>query len=123
MLFSCTVLTFITLHIKSNEERPYISSQVTPQENPGGESRGLEELQQENLLQTLASSPAPLQRWSKHSAVLSAPFPDDHPESFILDLKNLPELGHADTGSQNPNIQVSGGVRLWSHITLVKERG
>ncbi|KAF6717649.1 Isthmin-2 [Oryzias melastigma] len=81
--------------------------QVTPQENPGGESRGLEELQQENLLQTLASSPAPLQRWSKHSAVLSAPFPDDHPESFILDLKNLPELGHADTGSQNPNIQVT----------------
>lgn len=72
------------------------------------ESLGLEELQQENLLQILASSPTPLLRWSKHSGVLSAPAPEDHPESFFLDLKNLPVLGHADTGSQNPNIQVSG---------------
>uniref|UniRef100_A0A3P9M2N1 Isthmin 2a n=1 Tax=Oryzias latipes TaxID=8090 RepID=A0A3P9M2N1_ORYLA len=81
--------------------------QVTSQENPGVESLGLEELQQENLLQILASSPTPLLRWSKHSGVLSAPAPEDHPESFFLDLKNLPVLGHADTGSQNPNIQVT----------------
>lgn len=70
----------------------------------------LQELQQENLLQTLPSSPSLRSRhsWTKHhhQGVLPPPAPQEDPAPFILDLKNLPELANADMSSQNPNIQV-----------------
>lgn len=70
----------------------------------------LQELQQENLLQTLPSSPSLRSRhsWFQHrqQGVLPPPAPEEDPEPFILDLKNLPELANADMSSQNPNIQV-----------------
>ncbi|XP_035537178.1 uncharacterized protein LOC118342668 [Morone saxatilis] len=78
----------------------------------GKEHQTLQELQQENLLQTLPSgpsSPRSRRRWSPHShqSVLSLPKREEDHELFILDLRNFPELANADMGSQNPNIQVS----------------
>lgn len=74
--------------------------------------QSLQELVEENLLQTLPSSPSsPLsrQRWShpRHQAVLPQPEPHEDPAPFILDIRNFPELANADMGSQNPNIQVT----------------
>ncbi|XP_061599120.1 isthmin-2 [Cololabis saira] len=74
-----------------------------PPEDGGGDNGGeLERLQQENL--PSPSRPPSRHRWSQQG-VLPAPVPEEQP--FILDLKNFPELGHADVSSQNPNIQVT----------------
>ncbi|XP_026162116.1 isthmin-2 [Mastacembelus armatus] len=72
----------------------------------------LQELQQENLLQTLPSdlsSPKSRELWSqhRHQGVLPPPQSEEDPEPFILDLRNFPELANANMGSQNPNIQVT----------------
>ncbi|XP_071761489.1 isthmin-2 [Centroberyx gerrardi] len=77
-----------------------------------GEGDSLEELQQQNQLQTLPpapSSPRSRHRWSqqRHQGVLPQPEPEEDPEPFILDLRNFPDLANADMGSQNPNIQVT----------------
>ncbi|XP_069576880.1 isthmin-2 [Brachyistius frenatus] len=68
----------------------------------GDQQQHLEELQEENLLQTLSS-------WSQQRppAVLPAAEDQTDSESFILDLRNFPELVNADIGSHNPNIQVT----------------
>lgn len=94
-------------------------SQVTAERSHGDNRQTLQELQQENLLQTLPSgpsSPGPRHRWSQHrlQGVLPPPEPEEDPELFILDLRNFPELANADMGSQNPNIQV-GSV----HVALI----
>ncbi|XP_074548192.1 isthmin-2-like [Halichoeres trimaculatus] len=85
-------------------------SQVTAGFHHGGRLQTLQELEQENLLQTLPSGPPPprsAHRWSlHHQQGVPSPLEKD-PEPFILDLKNFPELANADVGSQNPNIQVS----------------
>ncbi|XP_051239942.1 isthmin-2 isoform X2 [Dicentrarchus labrax] len=78
----------------------------------GKEHQTLQELQQENLLQTLPSapsSPRSRHRWSpySHQSVLSLPKREEDHELFILDLRNFPDLANADMGSQNPNIQVT----------------
>eukprot|EP00064_Thunnus_orientalis_P008475 superscaffoldBa00001007_g8498 len=75
----------------------------------GDDQQSLEELQQQNLLQTLPSSPRSRNRWSqpRHQGVLPPPEPEEDSEPFILDLRNFPELANADMSSQNPNIQVT----------------
>ncbi|XP_022606611.1 isthmin-2 isoform X1 [Seriola dumerili] len=86
-------------------------SELLAKHGQDGVQQTLRELQQENLLQTLPSSPSLRSRhhWSQrhHQGVLPPPEPEEDPEPFILDLKNLPELANADMGSQNPNIQVT----------------
>ncbi|KAM4723289.1 isthmin-2-like isoform 1-T1 [Anableps anableps] len=70
----------------------------------------LEHLQQENLLQTLPfpSSSTSRRHWSHHQDSIPPPAPEEEePGAFILDLRNFPDLGNADVGSQNPNIQVT----------------
>ncbi|KAM6917136.1 isthmin-2 [Lycodopsis pacificus] len=82
-------------------------TEVTAEPIHGNGHQTLQELQQENLLQILPSSsslPRSRHRWSQHQGVLPLPEPE---ELFILDLRNFPELGNADMGSQNPNIQVT----------------
>lgn len=74
--------------------------------------QSLQELVEQNLLQTLPSSPSsPLsrQRWSQPRlrGVLPQPEPHEDPAPFVLDIRNFPELANADMGSQNPNIQVT----------------
>ncbi|XP_013869159.1 isthmin-2 [Austrofundulus limnaeus] len=67
----------------------------------------LEQLQQENLLQTLpVAPPTSRHRWSSQPGV-PPPVPDEDLDVFVLDLRNVPELANADVGSQNPNIQVT----------------
>ncbi|KAJ7991007.1 hypothetical protein DPEC_G00292760 [Dallia pectoralis] len=70
----------------------------------------LEDIQQQNHLQSLAASTPPSQR-PRHrgwfQGVLPKPEPEETPEAFILDLRNFPELANADLGSHNPNIQVT----------------
>ncbi|XP_034531702.1 isthmin-2 [Notolabrus celidotus] len=86
--------------------------QVTAGYHHSDHFQTLQELQQENLLQTLPSGP-PSPRfthgWSLHhqQGVLPPPDLKEDPEPFILDLRNFPELANSDVGSQNPNIQVS----------------
>lgn len=95
------IFVFIVSRIFWNQ-KSYVLLQ-DPQEDGGGDHRlDLEQLQQENLLQT---PPTPKRHWS-HQGVLPAPAPEEDPTPFILDLKNFPELANADTSSQNPNIQV-----------------
>ncbi|KAG7510896.1 hypothetical protein JOB18_035407 [Solea senegalensis] len=82
-------------------------TEVIAQHSHGDNNPTLQQLQQENLLQTLPSSPSTLRsrhRWSQH---LPLPEPKEEPEPFILDLRKFPELANADMGSQNPNIQVT----------------
>ncbi|XP_072314360.1 isthmin-2-like [Eucyclogobius newberryi] len=74
--------------------------------------QSLQELVEENLLQTLpssSSSPLSRQRWPhpRHPGVLPLPEPHEDPAPFILDIRNFPELANADMSSQNPNIQVT----------------
>ncbi|KAL7888698.1 hypothetical protein AOLI_G00036720 [Acnodon oligacanthus] len=67
-------------------------------------------------------------RWpQQHSlGVLPQPEPEEESKPFILDLKNFPDLASADTGSQNPNIQVTIEVvddpQMEVEMDLVKER-
>lgn len=86
-------------------------TEVIAERSQGDDHQTLQELQQENLLQTSAgpSSPRPRHRWSQHrqQGVLPPPEPEEDPELFILDLRNFPELANADMSSQNPNIQVT----------------
>ncbi|XP_029568412.1 isthmin-2-like [Salmo trutta] len=87
------------------------TAEAISQASLGGDvGETLEDLQQQNQLQSLASSTQPSQRprrrgWSQ--GVLPKPEPEEEPEPFILDLRNFPELANADLGSQNPNIQVT----------------
>lgn len=89
----------------------FFPSQVIAEHSHGDNRQTLQELQQENLLQTLPSGPSyprSRQRWSqhRHQGVLPPPEPEEDPGPFILDLRNFPELANSDMGSQNPNIQV-----------------
>ncbi|XP_064881154.1 isthmin-2-like [Oncorhynchus nerka] len=87
------------------------TTEAISQASPGGDvGETLEDLQQQNQLQSLASSTQPSQRprcrsWSH--VVLPKPEPEEEPEPFILDLRNFPELANADLGSHSPNIQVT----------------
>ncbi|XP_034015533.1 isthmin-2 isoform X2 [Thalassophryne amazonica] len=86
--------------------------EVTAGRRPRGDPQSLQDLQKENLLQTLPSGPFSTRsrhRWSQHRSmgVLPPPEPEEDPETFIFDLRNFPELANADMGSQNPNIQVT----------------
>ncbi|CAL8270969.1 unnamed protein product [Merluccius merluccius] len=87
------------------------SSATEALERSGGDRRPtLEELQGENLLQTLPHTPSSrVGRWSKHRSqgLLPQPEPKEDPQPFVLDLRNFPDLANADLGSQNPNIQVT----------------
>ena len=94
-----------------------VLSQVMAEKRHGEDQQSLEELQQQNLLQTLPSgpsSPRSRNRWSqpRHHGVIPPPVPEEDPEPFILDLRNFPELANADMSSQNPNIQVDN-VQVW----------
>ncbi|XP_010769917.1 isthmin-2-like [Notothenia coriiceps] len=74
----------------------------------GGDLQTLQELQQENLLQTLPSGPSlPRSRHRWSPGVLPLPEPKEDSETFVLDLRNFPELANSDMSSQNPNIQVT----------------
>lgn len=89
----------------------FVLPQVIAESRHGDDQQSLEELQQQNLLQTLPSgpsSPRSRNRWSqpRYQAVLPPPEPEEESEPFILDLRNFPELANADMSSQNPNIQV-----------------
>nr|XP_046223684.1 isthmin-2-like [Oncorhynchus gorbuscha] len=87
------------------------TTEAISQASPSGDvGETLEDLQQQNQLQSLASSTQPSQRprcrsWSH--VVLPKPEPEEEPEPFILDLRNFPELANADLGSHSPNIQVT----------------
>ncbi|XP_076605026.1 isthmin-2 [Chaetodon auriga] len=87
-------------------------TEVIAEHGHGNDHQTLQELQEENLLQTLPSGPSPPRsrhRWSQHhhQGVLPLPEPEEDHELFILDLRNFPELANADMTSQNPNIQVT----------------
>nr|XP_023997143.1 isthmin-1-like [Salvelinus alpinus] len=84
------------------------TTEAISQASPGGDvDETLEDLQQQNQLQNLASSTQPSQRPRRRNhGVLPKPEPEEEPEPFILDLRNFPELANADLGSHNPNIQV-----------------
>ncbi|KAJ3613374.1 hypothetical protein NHX12_019624 [Muraenolepis orangiensis] len=73
----------------------------------GGDRRAtLQELQGENLLQTLPPPPSSRGgRWSQ--GLLPKLEALEDPQPFILDLRNFPDLTNADLGSQNPHIQVT----------------
>ncbi|XP_059208624.1 isthmin-2-like [Centropristis striata] len=93
------------------------SSASVPQaaeRRPDEDHQTLQEVQQQNLLQTLPSGPSgpsgPRSRpqWSQHhQQVLPAPGPEEDPELFVLDLSSFPQLANANMGSHNPNIQVT----------------
>ncbi|XP_055720025.1 isthmin-2-like [Salvelinus fontinalis] len=91
------------------KDRSTASTEAISQASPGGDvGETLEDLQQQNQLQSLASSNPSSQRprrrgWSQ--GVLPKPEPEEDTEPFILDLRNFPELANADLGSHNPNIQ------------------
>ncbi|XP_029973264.1 isthmin-2-like [Salarias fasciatus] len=87
-------------------------SEFIPENANGDDRPDLQELQRENLVPTLPSglsSPRSGHSWSRHRSqgLLPAPEPEADPDTFILDLRNFPELANADIGSQNPNIQVT----------------
>uniref|UniRef100_A0A3Q2QZK0 Isthmin 2a n=1 Tax=Fundulus heteroclitus TaxID=8078 RepID=A0A3Q2QZK0_FUNHE len=71
----------------------------------------LEHHEEQNLLQTLPSPSSSTYRhhWSQHRRQNPLPPPASQlePETFVLDLSNIPDLANADVGSQNPNIQVT----------------
>ncbi|XP_035598297.1 isthmin-2 [Oncorhynchus keta] len=110
---------------------PNDRSTATTEASPGGDvGETLEDLQQQNQLQSLASSNPSSQRprrrgWSQ--GVLPKPEPEEDPEPFILDLRNFPELANADLGSHNPNIQVTIEVvedpQTEMEMDLAKEGG
>ena len=78
-------------------------------ERSGGDRQPtLEELQGENLLQTLPPASSSMEgRWSKPRLRGLLPQPEEEePQPFVLDLRNFPDLANADLGAQNPNIQV-----------------
>ncbi|XP_065803766.1 isthmin-2 [Labrus bergylta] len=88
------------------------STEMTEGSRHGNDLQTLEDLQQENLLQTLPAAPSPpgsRLRWSLHhqQGVIPPPAPEEDPDLFVLDLRNFPELANADMGSQNPNIQLT----------------
>ncbi|CAL8284817.1 unnamed protein product [Lota lota] len=95
----------------TTKERGTSSATQEALERSGGDRRPtLEELQGENLLQTLPPAPSSREgRWSKHRSqgLLPQPEPEEDPQPFVLDLRNFPDLANADLGSQNPNIQVT----------------
>ncbi len=96
--------------------------QVIAERSHGNDYQTLQELQQENLLQTSArpSSPRSRHRWSqhRHQGVLPPPEPEEDSKLFILDLRNFPELANADMGSQNPNIQVGNKHMVYGEINV-----
>ncbi|CAJ1074234.1 isthmin-2 [Xyrichtys novacula] len=110
-LLAVSLLSVSVCGFPANTQRHSTESdpQVKPEYRHGDHLQSLQELQQENLLQTGLSSPRSAHRWSLHhqQGVLPLPEPEKDPESFILDLRNFPELANADVGSQNPNIQVT----------------
>ncbi|XP_028838654.1 isthmin-2 isoform X2 [Denticeps clupeoides] len=68
----------------------------------------LESIQQQNQLRSGPSVPRhPNRRWFRQRSEGTLPKPVPEEETFILDLKNFPDLANADLGSQNPNIQVT----------------
>ncbi|KAM4541788.1 isthmin-2-like [Odontesthes bonariensis] len=81
-------------------------TEVPPEESRGDVHLNLDQLQQENLLQTLPF-PNPPTSTRRHQGVLPPPVPEEDPQPFTLDLRNFPELANADVSSQNPNIQVT----------------
>ncbi|CAL8300635.1 unnamed protein product [Boreogadus saida] len=86
------------------------AAQVALGRSGGDRQPTLEELQGENLLQTLPPASSSREgRWSKHrlQGLLPQPAPEEEPQPFILDLRNFPDLANADLGAQNPNIQVT----------------
>ncbi|XP_010876945.1 isthmin-2 [Esox lucius] len=94
------------------------------------EGENLEDIQQQNHLQSLAASTPSSQRLRHRGwfqGVLPKPEPDEDPEPFILDLRNFPELANADLGSHNPNIQVTIEVikdpQTEMEMDLAKEGG
>lgn len=76
----------------------------------------LRDLQEENLLQTIPSSPSSRPNWA--DGVLPPPAPEEVDAIFILDLRNFPELANADVSSQNPNIQVTIEVEEQAHAEV-----
>ncbi|XP_023850723.1 isthmin-2 [Salvelinus sp. IW2-2015] len=113
------------------KDRSTASTEAISQASPGGDvGETLEDLQQQNQLQSLASSNPSSQRprrrgWSQ--GVLPKPEPEEDTEPFILDLRNFPELANADLGSHNPNIQVTIEVvedpQTEMEMDLAKEGG
>ncbi|KAM6973304.1 isthmin-2-like [Aplochiton taeniatus] len=101
---------------QESERPPCLSAQTLglrtkalSESSPSDVHQTLEELQQQNQLQTLPPTPSslrPRHRWSQ-GGLLPQPEPEEDPEPFILDLRNFPELANADMGSHNPNIQVT----------------
>ncbi|KAI4895261.1 hypothetical protein NFI96_011741 [Prochilodus magdalenae] len=71
------------------------------------EGRDLEQNQVQSVL--TGSHHQQHRKWSQHhsTGVLPQPEPEEESKPFVLDLKNFPDLANADTGSQNPNIQVT----------------
>uniref|UniRef100_A0AAZ3QE57 AMOP domain-containing protein n=1 Tax=Oncorhynchus tshawytscha TaxID=74940 RepID=A0AAZ3QE57_ONCTS len=108
-ILDSTVNLYEVMHKKRSLS--FFPLQAISQASPGGDvGETLEDLQQQNQLQSLASSTQPSKRprcrsWSH--VVLPKPEPEEEPEPFILDLRNFPELANADLGSHSPNIQVT----------------
>ncbi|KAL0969846.1 hypothetical protein UPYG_G00233120 [Umbra pygmaea] len=113
------------------KDRSTETTEAISQARPVGEAREtLEDIQQQNHLQSLASSTPSSQKlrrrgWSQ--GVLPKPEPEEDPEPFILDIRNFPELANADLGSHNPNIQVTIEVvedpQTEMEMDLAKEGG
>ncbi|XP_046874311.1 isthmin-2 [Hypomesus transpacificus] len=86
--------------------------EAVPEDSLGDSLLTLEDLQQENQLQTLP--PTLLTHNSRHQwsqrrgeGILPKPEPEEDPQPFILDLRKFPDLANAEIAPQNPNIQVT----------------
>lgn len=110
--FLVPVKGFPTRNQRKSKEMSSASVEVDSEGSRGDGQPTLEDLQQQNLLQTLPPTPAPhrsRQQWARHPSegVLPQPEPGENSEPFVLDLRNFPDLANADMGPQNPNIQVT----------------
>ncbi|XP_067099853.1 isthmin-2 [Osmerus mordax] len=86
--------------------------EAVPEDSLGDALLTLEDLQQQNQLQTLPptlSTHNSRHQWSQRrgEGILPKPEPEEDPQPFILDLRKFPDLANAELAPQNPNIQVT----------------
>ncbi|KAM6965280.1 isthmin-2 [Aplochiton taeniatus] len=113
VLFVNFVMGFPTKHKNvANKLHNGMSIEAHAQPPHRGSHRSLEDLEQQNQVQSLLPEPHTHQRRWSHSphrsvGVLPQPEPEEETKPFVLDLKNFPDLANADISPHNPNIQVT----------------